>query len=167
MKQAKQLILSIFLALAIAPVALADTTREWSFGGGVAGDPNGEYTGLVASARWFPTTRDLNWGVHSYVMAAQYDHSDGSGTSVVLGVAPVITWKWFYAGMGVAINNTTPNLGTPGNFTSIFGGSWHITDNVAIDGSVTHISHAASLGLAKDKPNGGVTTVGLQAVFTW
>jgi hypothetical protein len=153
------------LFLLLMPIAMADTVREWSAGAGVTADPNGEYTGAIVTGKWFPTTRELNWGVHTYGMLARYDHHNGSGASAVAGAAPVLTWRGFYAGIGAAVNNTTPHLGTPINFSTIVGYDYQINDRWSVEGNVLHLSHGASLGIAEDKPNGGVTTLGLQAIY--
>ena len=161
---------SVLLLVMLFTTPAWSAERDWSLGAGVAADPNGEYTGVIVSGQWLPTTRGFSWGVHTYGMLARYDHNGGSGTSAVLGVAPVLTWKGSFPlrlsiGMGAAVNNTTAALGTPVNFSSVFVADYEVNDSISVTFGAVHLSHGASVGIKEDKPNGGVTAVILQGIY--
>ena len=161
------IIVLMLLALIWAPVNAAD--RKWSLGTAVGADINGDFSAVTFSGRWLPKTPNLDWGVVSYLQVGPYGYREGSGTSAALGIEPVITKAWgpvrVGAGMGLAVNNTTPNLGTPINFSSLGFVSYDIDERWAVSVTLRHLSHGARLGIAKDKPNGGTTVISGQAVL--
>lgn len=150
----KHLFLSFLLLIAFN--ANADE-REWSFNAGVGYDPRG-YTALTINGDWFPTARDLSWGVRTFVQGGHYDYDGETGAAAVAGVLPVVTWKGLYGGIGGAINTITPQLGTPYQFATQLGYQISLTDDWKVDLNFTHFSHCSKCGIAEDKDNGGVTT---------
>lgn len=151
----------------LAAPAQADTIRQWKTGIALGADPNGDYAAATLTRNWFPIHRDLNWGVRTYLELGRYDYDGDSGNAIAVAVEPVLTWRGCYAGMGMALGNTTPNLGTVWNFSSSGGCDFEINNGMKLGAFVNHRSHGARLGIAEDKENGGVTTINLQAVFTW
>ncbi len=165
----KTLILAMLLL--VAPLASSSEdglfdNRDWWTGASVGVDINGDYVATTLSAGLFPRTTTLSWGVQSYLEAGRYYYGDkGTGNSFTVGIEPVLTWKNFYFGLGLSLGNTTPNLGTVWNFSSVGGYRYKINDSWTVDASIRHRSHAARIGIEDDKPNRGVTLVNLQAVF--
>lgn len=169
-----KMFLLIFLGYCLCLVLATHThadERTWTASVGAGADLNGQFNAITVSSEWLPRTPDLSWGVVTYLQAGPYDYQDGSGISVAAGVEPVVTMKLgpvrVSAGMGLALNNTTPHLGTPVNFSSVFMVEGNVSDNWTLRLQARHLSHAASLGLAEDKSNGGTTVVGLQGVYTF
>jgi len=162
-------IAAILLGFVISLPVMADEwslfggENEWSLGGGAGVDVNGDYNAVTVSGNWLPKKRSLGTGVIVYGELGHYDYDkDGSGSAVTVGVEPVLTYRGFYAGTGLSLGNTTPNLGTVWNFASCGGYQHTFENNMLVRADVCHESHAARMGLEEDKPNGGITTVGFQ-----
>jgi hypothetical protein len=155
------------IALIWAPVHAQD--REWSLGTAVGADISGEFSAVTFSGYWLPTKPNLDWGVVSYLQVGPYGYREGSGTSAALGIEPVVTAAWgrwrVGGGMGLAVNNTTPNLGTPINFSSVVFVGYQINPRWKVQVNGRHLSHGARLGIARDKPNGGTTVISAEAVL--
>ena len=159
---------AILLGFVISLPVMADEwslfggENEWSLGGGAAVDVNGDYYSATVAGNWLPKKRSLGTGVITSIQLGRYDYDEGSGNRVAVAVVPVLTYRGFYAGMGVSLGNTTPNLGTAWNFASA-GGYQHNFDNgMFARVEVTHESHGARMGIEEDKANGGVTQFGGQ-----
>jgi hypothetical protein len=137
--------------------------RGWSLSGGAGVDLNGDYSAVTISGNWLPTKRSLGTGIIMPLQFGHYDYgAEGSGERVSVAVIPVLTYHGFYAGMGLSIGNTTPNLGTVWNFASCGGWRHTFENDILIRFDACHESHAARAGLEEDKPNGGITVVGFQ-----
>ena len=136
--------------------------NEWSLSGGPSIDVNGDYSAVTVFGNWLPKKRSLGTGIMIPLQFGYYDYNEGSGERVSVGVIPVLTYRGFFAGMGLSLGNTTPNLGTVWNFASC-GGYQHTFENdMLVRADVCHESHGARMGLEEDKANGGITTVGFQ-----
>lgn len=161
------LFILFLVGMLAAPLASAQTIREWRTGVAIGADPNGDYAAVTVTRNWFPIHHDLSWGVRTYSELGRYDYDGDSGTAITVAVEPVVTWHGCYAGMGPSLGNTTPHLGTVWNFSMTGGCGFEVSNGMRIGAFVNHRSHASRLGIAEDKENGGVTTINLQAVFTW
>lgn len=133
--------------------------NKWSLSGGAGMDINGDYSAVTVSGNWLPKKRSLGTGVITSLQLGYYDYDEGNGERVAVAVIPVLTYRGFYAGMGVSLGNTTPNLGTGWNFASAGGYRHTFENNMFIDLSIAHESHGARMGIEEDKANGGVTMV--------
>jgi len=161
---------SVLLIVMIAsPPAWAEGSlfdnHKWQTGMAIGADPNGDYTAVTITRNWFPTHRELSWGVRTYVELGRYDYDGDSGNAVTVAVEPVVTWKGCYTGIGPSLGNTTPNLGTVWNFSITGGCDFEVGNGVRIGAFANHRSHASRLGIDEDKENGGVTTINLQLVI--
>jgi hypothetical protein len=157
--------LFLLIGMLAAPIATAQTIRQWRTGVAMGADPNGEYAAATLTRNWFPVRRDLSWGVRTYGELGAYDYDGDRGNAVTLGVEPVLTWRGCYAGMGMSIGNTTPRLGTVANFSSTGGCDFELNNGMSLGAFVNHRSHGSRLGIAEDKENGGVTT--FNVILTW
>jgi hypothetical protein len=158
-------LITLLIGMLIAPIASAQTIREWRTGVAVGVEVGGEYAAATLTRNWVPVRRDLSWGVRTYGELGAYDYDGDRGTAVALGVEPVATWRGCYAGMGLALGNTTPRLGTVWNISSTGGCDFDIGNDQTVGFFLNHRSHCSRCGIEEDKENGGVTT--LNAIFTW
>lgn len=166
----KNLILAMLLL--VAPFAASADgglfdNHDWWTGASVGADINGDYAAVTITRGLFSKSTNLDVGIQGYAELGGYNYDEGSGVSATIGIEPVLTWKNFYVGLGLSLGNTTPNLGTVWNFSSVGGYRYKINDSWSVDAALRHRSHAARAGIEKDKANGGVTIVNLQAVFTF
>ena len=141
------------------------TIRQWRTGVAIGADPNGDYAAVTVTRNWFPTHRNLSWGVRTYGELGAYDYDGDRGNAVTFGVEPVVTWRGCYAGIGPSLGNTTPNLGTVWNFSMTGGCDFDVGNGMSIGAFANHRSHASRLGIDGDKENGGVTT--FNVVLSW
>lgn len=129
--------LAAFLFLA-AKKANAET---W-FGGGVDVVHEPDTTALVLRHDWL------------HVIYA--DGIDGA-----VGAAWTLRDRGLEAALGVVVvQNTTERVGTHVNFMLVLGYTWK---DWAV--RITHISHGRSLGIAEDKPNGGLNLLTIERRF--
>ena len=125
------------MALIISGFAHADTIRDWRTGVAIGADPNGDYAAVTVTRNWFPTHRDLSWGVRTYGELGRFDYDGDSGNAVTVAVEPVVTWRGCYAGMGPSLGNTTPHLGTVWNISATGGCDIELSNGIRLGGSST------------------------------
>lgn len=163
-------IIALLLMLSVTVPVIAEEDKwclfcgenDWSLSGGAGVDINGDYRAVTLSGNWLPQKRSLGTGVIVYGELGQYDYREDSGGAITIGVEPVLTYRGFYVGAGLGLGNTTPNLGTVWNFSTV-GGYRHTFENdMFVDVNVRHRSHAARAGIEEGKNNGGVTLVNFQ-----